>query len=100
MIDQHIGRNLLQGMRSQAVGHAHGIDSGIAGGKNINVGVANNNRLFRKGRSLFQQYLDTGRIWLFGVKAVAAIDLEEIWPQAKRIKGSKSSSAPSVPVAA
>ena len=63
-------------------GHARGINSGIAGSGG---GKKKKKKLFRKGRGLFQQYLHAGRVRFFGMKAVAAVNLEEIWSQTKCI---------------
>ncbi len=37
VVDQHIRRRVFQRVRRQAIGHADGINPGIAGGKHVNV---------------------------------------------------------------
>src|SRR3954451_16053621 len=37
LVDQHIRRRILQGVRGQAISHANAIDLGITGSEHINV---------------------------------------------------------------
>src|SRR6266700_5671927 len=85
MVDQHIWRRVIERVWRQAVGHSYGINPGIAGGEDINIGVADDDRLRRLNTRLVQQSLHTRGIWLLGVEAFVTVNLKEVRAEAQGV---------------
>ena len=65
---------LVQGMRSEAVGHAAGPGPGIAAGENVHPGVAHDQGLLGRRPHFPQDGLRTFWIGLLGGEAVTAVN--------------------------
>src|SRR5579884_3764328 len=72
-------------MRSEAIGAAHRIKSGVLGRKYIHIGIADQGGLGRLDVGFTKQHARAEWIGLLGFEAVAAVHLKEKWIHCQRI---------------
>src|SRR4051812_43379054 len=84
-IHQHVWRGTLERMWGEPVADTNAEDSRAARGDHVDVRVADDNSFSRVDAGFAEQSLDAEWVWFLGVKAVAAIDLEEKLREAERL---------------
>ena len=82
-VDQHIGRGVNEGLRTEAKYAADRPRAGVAGRLDVYLAVADHDGLLRRGAGFFHQRAQAKGIGLLYGEAVAPIDMEEVVGQAQ-----------------
>jgi hypothetical protein len=81
-IYDYVRNRLLEGMRSEPIGHAYRPQPGIATSTDIDVRITNNRGVLWLHAVFFQQFSRSLRIRLLRAETIAAVNLGEEWIQA------------------
>jgi hypothetical protein len=77
-IDQEVGGICAEAVNAEAIGDAAGPNSRIAGGANIDVGIAHHHGFLRRGIEITKEDANADRIGFLFFEAVPAVDITEI----------------------